>query len=41
MSDRIPMTKSGYENLGAELKRLKTQERPQIVKEIEDRSFPR
>ncbi len=35
MSDRIPMTHQGYEKLEDELKRLKTKERPRIVKEIE------
>ncbi len=35
MSERIPMTHSSYETLEEELKRLKTKDRPQIVKEIE------
>ena len=35
MTGRIPMTRAGYEGLEAELKRLKAEERPQIVKEIE------
>ncbi len=35
MPDRAPMTREGYDNLEAELKRLKTEERPRIVKEIE------
>ena len=35
MSERIPMTRSSYETLEEELKRLKTKDRPQIVKEIE------
>ena len=34
MSDRVPMTKSGLTRLKDELKRLKTVERPKIVKEI-------
>jgi transcription elongation factor GreA len=34
MSDRVPMTKSGLTRLKDELKRLKTIERPKIVKEI-------
>ena len=33
--DRIPMTQQGYENLKAELKRLKTKDRYEIAKEIE------
>ncbi len=33
--DRIPMTQEGYENLKAELKRLKTKDRYEIAKEIE------
>jgi transcription elongation factor GreA len=35
MADRVPMTSEGYDNLKDELRRLKTQERPKIVKEIE------
>jgi transcription elongation factor GreA len=34
MSDRVPMTRSGLIRLKDELKRLKTVERPKIVKEI-------
>jgi transcription elongation factor GreA len=36
MSQRTPMTRTGYEKLGSELKRLKSVERPKIVKEIEE-----
>jgi transcription elongation factor GreA len=36
MSDRVPMTPSGYEALKLELSRLKTEERPKNVKEIEE-----
>ncbi|HJO22089.1 MAG: transcription elongation factor GreA [Deltaproteobacteria bacterium] len=35
MSDRVPMTQGGYDNLQSEVKRLKSEERPAIVKEIE------
>jgi transcription elongation factor GreA len=35
MSDRVPMTRSGYDALEAELKQLKTVERRAISKEIE------
>ena len=36
MSDRVPMTPQGRENLEIELKRLKSVERPGIVKAIEE-----
>ena len=35
MSDRVPMSRSGYEKLEEELRRLKSVDRPTIVKEIE------
>ena len=35
MANRVPMTREGYDKLIEELRRLKTQERPKIVKEIE------
>jgi transcription elongation factor GreA len=35
MANRVPMTREGYEKLEGELRRLKTQERPKIVEEIE------
>lgn len=35
-SDRLPMTKAGYEKLKAELKQLESVERHKIVKEIEE-----
>src|SRR5690606_4607542 len=35
MADRVPMTPRGYAQLESELKRLKTVDRIQIVKEIE------
>ncbi|MDR3449112.1 MAG: transcription elongation factor GreA [Alphaproteobacteria bacterium] len=34
MTDKVPMTKLGYERLEEELKKLKTVERPAIVKAI-------
>ncbi|MCS6779719.1 MAG: transcription elongation factor GreA [Geminicoccaceae bacterium] len=34
MSNRIPMTPEGYSRLSAELKRLKTVERPAVIKAI-------
>ena len=35
MSERLPMTRAGYEKLEEELRRLKSVERVKIVKEIE------
>jgi len=35
VADRVPMTRAGYEKLKEELRRMKTRERPAIVKEIE------
>ena len=35
MSERVPMTRQGYDKLEADLRELKTVDRPQIVKEIE------
>ena len=35
MAERVPMTPNGYARLQEELKRLKTEDRPAIVKEIE------
>ena len=34
--ERIPMTKTGYERLDAELKQLKSEERPAIIKAISE-----
>lgn len=36
MSDRVPMTQPGYQALKDELHRLKTEERPKNVKDIEE-----
>jgi transcription elongation factor GreA len=36
MSDRVPMTRIGYEAMKVELHRLKTEERPKNVKDIEE-----
>ena len=35
MSERVPMTRQGYDKLEADLRELKTVDRPRIVKEIE------
>ncbi|MAE94738.1 MAG: transcription elongation factor GreA [Deltaproteobacteria bacterium] len=35
MTDRVPMTPEGHARLEVELKRLKSEERPKIVREIE------
>ena len=35
MSDRVPMTRQGYDKLEDDLRELKTVDRPRIVKEIE------
>ena len=35
MTGRIPMTRTGYEGLQEELRRLKAEERPRILEEIE------
>lgn len=35
MAERVPMTRAGYDKLDAELRRLRAEERPRIVKEIE------
>jgi transcription elongation factor GreA len=35
MANRVPMTREGYDKLKGELRRLRTQERPKIVEEIE------
>jgi transcription elongation factor GreA len=35
MSERVPMTREGYDKLESDLRNLKSVERPQIVKEIE------
>ncbi|HAH10284.1 MAG TPA: transcription elongation factor GreA [Alphaproteobacteria bacterium] len=36
MSDKIPMTAAGYASLEAELKTLKSEERPNIIKAIQE-----
>lgn len=36
MSDRVPMTRNGYDKLKQELQQLKTVDRPHNVKEIEE-----
>jgi transcription elongation factor GreA len=35
VSDRVPMTQAGYDKLKDELRRLKSEDRPSIVREIE------
>jgi transcription elongation factor GreA len=36
MSDRVPMTKQGYETLKTELRKLRAVDRPENVKDIEE-----
>ncbi len=36
MADRLPMTREGYDKLESELMKLKTEDRPHNVKEIEE-----
>jgi len=36
VSDRVPMTPRGFQRLKSELKHLKTEQRPSVVKEIEE-----
>jgi len=36
MSERVPMTERGYQMMQAELKQLESEERPKIVREIEE-----
>ncbi len=36
MGERIPMSQKGYEKLEADLRRMRSEDRPRIVQEIED-----
>ncbi|MEO1934562.1 MAG: transcription elongation factor GreA, partial [Myxococcales bacterium] len=36
MADRVPMTRTGYDSLKQDLSRLKTVERPENVRAIEE-----